>query len=135
MAYNKKKIFQQAKDTIQKNNLFFVEDIVAFLPVGKTWFYEKFPIDSDEMNTMKRLLEENKVRTKSAIRAKLFKSDKAGELLALYRLVCTPEERIMLNQQYIDHTTRGDKITPTVVAQSEEQKKRIDDLLKNFDDE
>ena len=38
--------------------------------------------------------------------AKLYKGDKAAELLALYRLICTPEERQNLNQSYIDHNVR-----------------------------
>jgi hypothetical protein len=46
-----------------------------------------------------------------AIRAKLWKSNKASELLALYRLIATPEEHQKLNQSYIDHTTQGEKIT------------------------
>lgn len=111
MAYNKRKIYQQAIKAITDNNLFFIEDIVAFLPISKKTFYEYFTVGSDESNNLKELLEINKTTTKSEIRKKLFKSEKAAELLALYRLVCTPEERQLLNQQYIDHTSGGDKIT------------------------
>lgn len=35
----------------------------------------------------------------------------------------------------MDHTTLGEKITPTVIAQSEEQQKKIDELLSKFDKE
>lgn len=93
MAYNKRKIYQQAIKAITDNNLFFIEDIVAFLPISKKTFYEYFTVGSDESNNLKELLEINKTTTKSEIRKKLFKSEKAAELLALYRLVCTPEER------------------------------------------
>ena len=110
MAYDKKKIYEQAKEAVTKNNLFFIEDIVAFLPCGKTYFYDTFGVDSDEMNNLKSMLDKNKIRTKSAIRAKLFKGEKAAELLALYRLICTPEERQNLNQSYIDHTSKGEAI-------------------------
>ena len=110
MAYDKKKIYEQAKEAITKNNLFFVNDIVAFLPCGKTWWYDNFPTDSEEMNTLREILEDNKSKTKSAIRAKLFKGEKAAELLALYRLICTPEERQNLNQSYIDHTSKGESL-------------------------
>lgn len=108
--YNKQKIFEQAKEAITKNNLFFIEDIVAFLPIAKKTYYEYFPLGSDESNDLKEMLELNKIKTKSAIRAKLFKGEKAAELLSLYRLICTNEERQMLNQQYIDHTSGGQKI-------------------------
>lgn len=110
MAYDKKKIYEQAKEAILKNNLFFVNDIVAFLPCEKTWWYANFPPESEDMNALREILEDNKAKTKSAIRAKLFKGEKAAELLALYRLICTPEERQNLNQSYIDHTSGGEKI-------------------------
>lgn len=110
MAYDKAKIFEQALEAIKNNNLFFVNDIWAWLPCGRSWFYDAYPDGSDELDTFKNLLEQNKTRTKSAIRAKLFKGEKAAELLALYRLICTPEEHRLLNQQYIDATTNGKDI-------------------------
>jgi hypothetical protein len=115
MAHDRTKIFEQAKEAVTKHNLFFVEDIVAFIPCSKPTFYEFFPVDSNELNTLKDLLNENKVKTKSAIRSKLFKSQKAAELLALYRLICTPEEHQKLNQQYIDHTSKGESINRKTV--------------------
>ena len=128
--YNKDEIYNQAKEAIEKNNLFFIDDIVAWLPCGKTYFYDTFGVDSEEMNSLKVLLDINKTRTKSAIRSKLFKSDKAGELLALYRLICTPEEHRLLNQQYIEMKQIQDKdMTPEetrdfVISTLKELKKR-----------
>jgi len=110
MAYDRNKIYQQAEEAIKKHNLFFIEDIVAFLPCTKTTFYDFFPPDSNELNTLKELLDDNKVRTKSSIRAKLWKSTKAAELLALYRLIATTEEHQKLNQSYVDHTSKGKEI-------------------------
>jgi capsule polysaccharide export protein KpsC/LpsZ len=110
MAYNKEKLYQQAEEAIKKNNLFFIEDIVAFIPCCKKTFYEFFPVESNELHNLKELLEENKIKTKSGIRAKLWKSEKAAELLALYRLIATAEEHQKLNQSYIDHTTKGQAI-------------------------
>lgn len=104
MAYDKNKIFEQAKEEIKKNNLFFIEDIVAFLPCDKTTFYRFFPVDYNEYNILREMLEQNKIKTKTSIRAKLYKSEKAAELLALYRLICTSEEHRLLNQQYQEHS-------------------------------
>ena len=109
VAFDRDKLYQQAETAIKENNLFFIEDVVAFIPCSKPTFYEHFPIDSNELNNLKDLLEQNKIRTKSAIRAKLYKSPKASELLALYRLICTPEERKMLNQNYIELTGKDGK--------------------------
>jgi hypothetical protein len=132
MAHDRAKIFEQAKDVIVKNNLFFVEDIVAFIPCSKATFYEFYPLDSDELNTLKDLLNENKVKTKSAIRSKLFKSQKAAELLALYRLICTSEEHQKLNQQYIDHTSKGEAINqkPDLSKLTNEELRTIRDLQR-----
>ena len=113
--YDKNKLYEQSKEAIEKNNLFFIEDIVAWLPCSKATFYEYFPLDSDELNELKGMLEVNKIRTKSSIRAKLFKSEKAGELLALYRLICTPEERRMLNQSYLEVESNKSNINITFV--------------------
>ena len=108
-AFDRDKLYQQAQTAIKEHNLFFIEDVVAFIPCSKPTFYEHFPIGSNELNNLKDLLEQNKIRTKSAIRAKLYKSPKASELLALYRLICTPEERKMLNQNYIELTGKDGK--------------------------
>ena len=119
MAYDKEKIFKQAKEQIKENNLFFVQDIVAFIPCSRSTFYELFPDGSDELDTFKELLESNKVVTKSSIRAKLWKSNKAAELLALYRLIATPEEHQKLNQSYIDHTSKGKQISLSDMSSEE----------------
>ena len=121
--YDKNKLYEQSKEAIEKNNLFFIEDIVAWLPCSKATFYEYFPLDSDELNELKGMLEVNKIRTKSSIRAKLFRSQKASELLALYRLICTPEERRMLNQQYIEMNAKDDSITINFVNRSNRKDK------------
>jgi len=121
MAYKTENLYQQAIKAIEENNLFFIEDIVAFIPCSKQTFYDHFPINSDELDTLKELLDENKIKTKSGIRAKLWKSEKAAELLALYRLIATPEEHQKLNQSYIDHTSKGKEITSitrTIVDES-----------------
>lgn len=131
MAYDKTKIYEQAQKAIKDNNLFFVEDIVAWLPITKATLYDYFPVDSDELNTLKSLLDENKTKTKSAIRAKLFRSQKAAELLALYRLICTKEEHQLLNQQYIDHKSSDGSMTPapTILVNSEATKNGLDELI------
>ena len=121
--YDKNELIAKAKKAIKENNLFFIEDIVAWLPCVKSTFYEYFPADSDEMNELKAMLEENKIKTKSAIRAKLFRSDKAGELLALYRLICDSDERRMLNQQYIEMEAKDNSLTVNFVGVDKNKKK------------
>ena len=61
MAYDKKKIFEQSKEVTVKNKLFFIEDIVAFLPCDKTTFYRYFKPNSEEYNELNELLGQNKI--------------------------------------------------------------------------
>ena len=60
MAYDRKKIFEQAKEMIVKHKLFFVEDIIAFIPCSKQTFYDFFPVESEESDVLKELLGKNK---------------------------------------------------------------------------
>ena len=114
MAYNKEELFEKAKEVTIARKLFFVEDIVAFMPCTKSTFYEHFPIHSDEMNCIKGLIEENKINVKVTIRSKLLKG-KGMELIALYKLIGTDEERQRLSQQHVDHTTKGNEMVPNVI--------------------
>lgn len=97
MAYDKNKIFEQAKELIEKNKLFFVEDIVALLPVARSTFWEYFPDKSDEMDTIKEMLDKNRVEIKSSMRSKWYKSDAPALQIALMKIISTDEEAHRLN--------------------------------------
>jgi hypothetical protein len=115
MAYDKTKIYKQAKEAILKHKLFFIEDIVAFLPIAKKTFYEYYPIGSDESNELKALLETNRTELKVSMRSKWYKSTAPALQMALMKLICTDDERKKLSMQYNDITTQGEKITETVI--------------------
>ena len=108
MAYDRRKIYKQALDVIIDHNLFFIEDIVAWLPCDKTTFYRYFPVDCNEYNTLKKMLEDNKVRMKTSIRAKLYKG-KGADLIALYKMICTDEERKAIAMVNKTDLTSGDE--------------------------
>ncbi len=97
MAYDKNKIFEQAKDLIEKNKLFFVEDIVSLLPIAKPTFYDFFPPDSNELNAIKEMLDKNRVEIKSSMRSKWYKSDAPALQIALMKIISTDEEAHRLN--------------------------------------
>lgn len=92
MAYDKQKIFEQAKEVTVKHKLFFIEDIVAFLPCAKPTFYEFFPVDSNEMNELKELLETNRTTLKVSMRSKWYTSNAPALQMALMKLIASPEE-------------------------------------------
>ncbi len=112
MAYDKLEIFKKAKEVTVKNKLFFIEDIVSFLPCDKTTFYRFFPVDCNEYNELKELLEQNRTELKVSMRSKWFKSNAPALQMALMKLICTDDERKKLAMTYTetDITTNGKDI-------------------------
>lgn len=108
MAYDKAKLYEQAMRAIEEHGLYFIEDIVAFLPCAKETFYEKFPPKSDELDALKRALEANRVHAKTDIRRNLYAMrNNPTAQLALYRMIATPEERDALVMTKSDITSGG----------------------------
>lgn len=108
MAYDKKKIFEQAKEVTVKHKLFFIEDIVAFLPIAKKTFYEYFPLDSNESNELKELLETNRVSLKVSMRSKWYTSNAPALQMALMKLIASPEElrKLSMNHQVTEEVEK-----------------------------
>jgi len=108
MAYDKNKIFEQAKEMIVKHKLFFIEDIVAFLPCNKTTFYDFFSTDSNELNELKGLLETNRIELKVSMRSKWYKSNAPALQMALMKLIATPEElrKLSMNHQVTEEVEK-----------------------------
>lgn len=97
MAYDRNKIFKQAKEVIVKHKLFFVDDIVAFLPCATSTFYDFFPANSEELEELKELLNQNRTELKVSMRSKWYKSNAPALQMALMKLICTDEEAHRLN--------------------------------------
>lgn len=92
MAYDRKKIYQQALELIEKKKLFFIEDVVTLLPCDKTTFYRFFQVESNEYNTIKELLDKNKIEIKNGLRNKWYNGNNPLTQMALYKLIGTEEE-------------------------------------------
>ena len=126
MAYDRKKIFEQAKDVIVKHKLFFIKDIVAFLPIAKKTFYEYFPLDSNESNELKELLEQNRVELKVSMRSKWYKSNSPALQMALMKLIANKDELRRLSMQYQNVEQHQTNIDLSNLSTDE-----IKDLLKD----
>ena len=112
MAYNKEELYKQAIEQIREHKLYFIEDLIGFLPCSKPTLYDYFPIDSNEINTIKKELEDNRVATKIKLRNKWLESTSAPLQIGLMKLLGTDDEVDRLNgsRQKIDHTTKGESI-------------------------
>jgi hypothetical protein len=108
MAYDRLKIFEQAKEVIVKHKLFFIEDIVAFLPCDKTTFYSFFKVESNELNELKELLNQNRTELKVSMRSKWYKSNAPALQMALMKLIATPEElrKLSMNHQVTEEVEK-----------------------------
>jgi len=92
MAYDKIKIFEQAKEMVVKHKLFFMDEVPDFLPCSRSTFYDFFPNKSDELDSLKELISINKTQIKTSMRSKWYQSDNPTLQMGLMKLISTPEE-------------------------------------------
>lgn len=97
MAYNSEEIFNKSKDLIVKHEILTIEELISFLPVSKSTFYEFYPSISDELDILKELIDLNKVSIKSKLRKNWKDAEAPALQIALYKLCGTDEENHKLN--------------------------------------
>lgn len=99
MAYNKEDLYKQAIEVAKdpKKKPIFIEHLVAELPCSKPTFYDHFPVDSNEFNDIKEIIERNRVNIKSSMLRKWYNSNNATLQIGLMKLIATEEEAHRLN--------------------------------------
>lgn len=112
----KKKVIE----AIEKNKLIFVEDCCAYCGIGKSTFYDRFPAGSHDLNDISKLLEKNKIAIKVSLRKKWHESNCPTRQMALYKLCSTKDEHKLLQQNYTDHTTKGEEVKQIIVVGGKE---------------
>jgi len=124
MAYDKSKIFEQAKEMTVKHKLFFMDEVPDFLPCSRSTFYDYFPDGSDELDALKSLISINKTQIKTSMRSKWYTSNAPALQMALMKLIATPEELKKLSMQYIEsdnvNTNTNSNITVEIVNPNED---------------
>ena len=101
MAYNKKDLEEKALTAIKENELYFIQDVVTYLPCSSATFYNH---ELEKLETIKRELEKNAIRTKVSMRKKWKDSDNATLQMGLMKLLSTDEERRRLAMEYREHS-------------------------------
>lgn len=110
MAYNKEEIYQEVIEAIKKNKLNHFDYIQGYVkPCTKT-LYEFFPEESNELHSIKRELQNNKIEAKSKMISKWLESDNATLQIAAFKLLATDEERKNLSSTFIDHTSNNKEL-------------------------
>lgn len=116
--YDWKRLLEDAIKDAEENKLVFKEDLEPYLPCHKKTFWEVYPPHSEGWERIIKVLEKNKRDLKVHVRKKWANSDNPTSLVMLYRLVCTPEERNMLNPNYIDLNNRNSTVTEVRIITS-----------------
>ena len=110
------KIFDDCIAIIPANNVIFIDELLAYLPICKSTFYEYFPEGSDFSDRIKEEIFRNRVIKKAEIREKWKNSDNASTSICLYKLLATKNELDIINdannpQNIIDKENRTVHIT------------------------
>lgn len=126
MAYDKEKLYIQAKEIIENNkHVYFIEDLVSLLPCDKTTFYRLFDIESNEYDAIKTLLDQNRIDLKIRLRSKWSDSENATLQITLMKLICTDDERKKMSVNYTENEVSFNK-TPLVIDWTPDNGKKED---------
>ena len=119
-----KKLLEKAMEEITNDdNILFMDDVIAACGVSKPTFYKYIVKDSEEYEKVWDAITDNRIKVKKYIRLKLRLSGKAAELLSLYRMICTDDERRAINQQYVEMSGQMDNNVQIEFVGSGEKRK------------
>jgi len=128
MAKTKDQHEKDIVEVIKEKKICRISHIFGFYTdIKSSQFYN---LKLEESDKIKEAIHQNRAKGTGYLLNKWISSDNATLQIAAYRLICTPEERQMLNQQYIEMKQIQDKdMTPEetrdfVISTLKELKKR-----------
>lgn len=104
MAYKYKKLEKQAVDAIEKYKLFFIADVVCYLPCSSSTFYDK---ELEKSEAIKEALTKEKTQLKVSMRRKWYLSNNATLQMGLMKLLSSDKELKKLAMQYTENKTHN----------------------------
>ena len=126
MAYDTEKLFKKACDFIEKDKeILFMSEVIVHLRIAEQTFYDHFPKNSEKLEFLKTLLNENKGQTKKYLR-KTFKSRFASsaERIFLYKLSASAEEKKQIYETSASQSLEPIKHNITLNLNDEKDKKK-----------
>lgn len=105
-SYDPHELYELSIEALGKHDIITMEDLINYLPCQKSAFYVKFN-NTEQMETIKKLLNENKIRVKQRLR-KFFGSAMStpAERIFLYKILSNEEERMAYNPPKIESEER-----------------------------
>ena len=128
MAYSKaqrRQILTKAIAQAKKHNLYFITDVVAYISIDRSTFYDWEFHKSDKL---KGVLQDNKICVKVALRKKWLESDNATLNIALYKLVGSNKERRMLADR--QEIKQASSIEQRIREMTDEEREKRMEILK-----
>lgn len=111
VPFDKETVFDQAMAILNKQGgIVSISDLIAFLPCEKTTFFKLFPNGSAELDKIHQAMDESKRKAVVSLRGKLYNSNNPTAWLALYKMICTDEERAVISMVKADITTNGKEL-------------------------
>lgn len=101
MGYDPEEIEQKAIGAIEEHDLYFITDIIPFLPCSRATFYN---LGLDKVDNIKEALEKNKINAKIDLRKKWLQSDNATMQMGIMKLLSSDEELKKLAMEYKEHS-------------------------------
>jgi len=102
MAYKKEELEKKALAAIKRHKLMFMEHIIAYLPCGKTTFYE---LKLNEADSIKKAVESMRVSRKTKMLTNWIDSEVPSLQIAAMKMISEEHEAHRLNgtRQEIKH--------------------------------
>jgi len=99
-AFDKDEMLHRALDVIKAEECVTLEEVVLFMPCGKTTFYA---LGLNEVNEIKEAIEQQKIAIKKKMRRNWRNSDNATLQIAEYKLISTDAELERLNTTKVNN--------------------------------
>ena len=105
----KKQLYEEELlKVIKDKKIAFFEHCFGFTSFSRATAYNH---SLDKLDSIKDAINENRVTAKNYMLNKWIASDNATLQISAMRLLSDSEEHQKLNQSYVDHTSKGEKIT------------------------
>ena len=117
---NKTKVYEMALKILDRqDDILFVRDLIAALPIGKDSFYTYYPVGSDRYDNLKRLIGNNGVKIKKELRKMWLDEEttsSAGQIF-LYKLLADDDEKQAIYDTHIQQEPKPMKHVITLTGE------------------
>lgn len=113
--------------------VYFFQDLIAYLGISFNHFRELFPVGSEWDNALRAAIFRNKVKKKIELRKKWGSPENknAATEIYLYKLLSTAEERMLTAPQFIDVKQDADDIINMSEEDIDAEIQKLEDSFKN----